>query len=53
LLESNRRDRIEVEKRIAYQLNSQLDLLSTEVNKKSAGDSHAYIDIILQEDIVR
>lgn len=28
LLESNRRDRIEVEKRISYQLNSQLDLLS-------------------------
>jgi hypothetical protein len=54
MIEANKQERIEVERRMAYQLNTQLNMLMADISKRSITDTHnGFLDAILQEDIVR
>ena len=54
IIESGRKERLDVEKRLSYQLNSQLDMLLGDIHKHGATTNYSdYLDTILQEDVAR
>lgn len=54
MIEASRQERVEVERKMSYQLNAQLNLLVAEINKRSITDTHnGFLDSVLQEDVVR